>query len=130
MTVSLAGSYLGVAANFGAPLPEDTPIVGQLALTLDDDQGASEDPYDACDDLLNGPDLNGNIAVIRRGECQFGFKILSAQNQGAIAVIIVNNVPGGPIVHGTRRSWRSSNYNSYYDFSGRWRCNYCSIACR
>jgi hypothetical protein len=95
---SLAGSYLGLAANFGAPLPEDTPIVGQLALTLDNDQGTSEDPYDACDELLNGPDLNGNIAVIRRGECQFGFKILSAQNQGAIAVIIVNNVPGGPIV--------------------------------
>ena len=94
---SLAGSYLGVAANFGAPLPEDTPIVGQLALTLDDDQGASEDPYDACDDLLNGADINGSIAVIRRGECQFGFKILAAQNQGAIAVIIINNVPGAPI---------------------------------
>jgi len=94
---SLAGDYLGVPANFGAPLPEETPIVGQLALTLDDDQGASEDPYDACDELLNGPDLNGNIAVIRRGECQFGFKILAAQNQGAIAVIIVNNVPGAPI---------------------------------
>ena len=94
---SLAGDYLGVPANFGAPLPEDTPIVGQLALTLDDDQGASEDPYDACDDLLNGPDLDGAIAVIRRGECQFGFKILAAQNQGAIAVIIVNNVPGSPI---------------------------------
>ena len=94
---SLAGDYLGVPANFGAPLPEDTPIVGQLALTLDDDQGASEDPYDACDDLLNGPDLDGAVAVIRRGECQFGFKILAAQNQGAIAVIIVNNVPGSPI---------------------------------
>ncbi|MGI9593293.1 MAG: T9SS-dependent M36 family metallopeptidase [Patiriisocius sp.] len=94
---SLAGDYLGVPANFGAPLPEDTPIAGQLALTLDDDQGASEDPYDACDDLLNGPDLDGAIAVIRRGECQFGFKILAAQNQGAIAVIIVNNVPGAPI---------------------------------
>ena len=94
---SLAGDYLGVAADFGAPLPEDTPIVGQLALTLDDDQGASEDPYDACDDLLNGADINGSIAVIRRGECQFGFKILAAQNQGAIAVIIINNVPGAPI---------------------------------
>ncbi len=94
---SLAGDYLGVPANFGAPLPEDTPIVGQLALTLDDDQGASEDPYDACDDLLNGADINGSIAVIRRGECQFGFKILAAQNQGAVAVIIVNNVPGAPI---------------------------------
>tara|TARA_B100000787_G_scaffold144457_1_gene114324 strand:- start:266 stop:1840 length:1575 start_codon:yes stop_codon:yes gene_type:complete len=94
---SLAGDYLGVVANFGAPLPEDTPIVGQLALTLDDDQGASEDPYDACDELLNGADINGSIAVIRRGECQFGFKILSAQNQGAIAVIIINNVPGAPI---------------------------------
>ncbi len=94
---SLAGDYLGLPADFGSPLPEETPIVGQLALTLDDDQGASEDPYDACDDLLNGADINGSIAVIRRGECQFGFKILAAQNLGAIAVIIVNNVPGAPI---------------------------------
>ena len=95
---SLAGGYPAVAANFGDPIPEGSPIIGQLALAIDDDQSVSEDPYDACDALLNGPDLSGNIAVIRRGECQFGFKVLSAQNQGAIAVIIINNVPDAPIV--------------------------------
>ena len=95
---SLAGDYPAVSANFGAELPDDTPIVGQLALAIDDNQGVSEDPYDACDALTNGPDLNGNIAVIRRGECQFGFKVLAAETQGAIAVIIVNNVPDAPIV--------------------------------
>ena len=38
--------------------------------------------------------------VIRRGECEFGFKVLAAETQGAVAVIIVNNVPTPPIAMG------------------------------
>ncbi|MFT7666690.1 MAG: extracellular elastinolytic metalloproteinase [Patiriisocius sp.] len=95
---SLAGNYLGVSAAFGGSLPEDIPLVGQLILTTDDDAGTSTDPNDACDTLLNGAAINGNIAVIRRGECQFGLKILTVENEGAVAVIIINNVAGAPIV--------------------------------
>lgn len=42
-------------------------------------------------------DVNGKIAVLYRGSCEFGVKALNAQNAGAIAVIIINNIPGAPI---------------------------------
>lgn len=94
---TLDGGYVGVPALFGAPLPEDTPITGNLALLQDDNAGDSTDENDACDTITNGGDLNGNIAVIRRGSCEFGVKILAAETEGAIAVIMVNNVPAAPI---------------------------------
>lgn len=97
---TLAGEYLGVPATFGAPLPEDTPLTGNLALTMDDNAGASEDDLDACDTIINGEDLVGTIAIIRRGECEFGVKVLAAENEGAIAVIVVNNVDTDPIAMG------------------------------
>ena len=98
---TLDGGYLGVPAGFGAQLPEDTPLVGNLALLEDNnDGGVSTDEIDACDTIINGAELAGNIAVIRRGECEFGFKILAAENEGAIAVIMVNNVADDPIAMG------------------------------
>ena len=94
----LAGGYFGIPAGFGGPIPAG--LTEDLALVEDDDSGASTDPNDACDPIINGGDLNGKIAVIRRGECEFGFKALAAQNEGAVAVIMVNNVAGDPIVMG------------------------------
>ncbi|WP_271855213.1 T9SS-dependent M36 family metallopeptidase [Patiriisocius marinus] len=88
----LMGGYNGVPAGFGSPLPEDMALVGDLALAIDNNAGASDDENDACDVITNGAALTGNIAVIRRGECQFGFKVLAAETEGAIAVIVVNNV--------------------------------------
>lgn len=41
--------------------------------------------------------LNGKIAMLYRGDCEFGLKAKNAQTAGAIAVIIVNNVAGAPI---------------------------------
>lgn len=46
-----------------------------------------------CNTPTNGAEVNGSIAVIYRGDCQFGQKALNAQNAGAVGVIIVNNVP-------------------------------------
>lgn len=95
----LAGNYIGLAANYGAPLPS-TPLTADFVLVEDDNSGTSTDPYDACDPITNGVSIAGKIAVIRRGSCEFGFKSLAAQNEGAVAVIIVNNVPGDPILMG------------------------------
>ena len=95
----LAGGYTAVAANYGAPMPSPA-LTADLVVVEDDDSGDSEDPNDACDPITNGGDLNGKIAVIRRGACEFGFKSLAAQNEGAVAVIMVNNVPGDPILMG------------------------------
>jgi minor extracellular serine protease Vpr len=41
--------------------------------------------------------LTGKIAVISRGSCTFSEKIRNAQDAGAIAAIVVNNVQGDPV---------------------------------
>jgi extracellular elastinolytic metalloproteinase len=91
----LAGVYQGVPAGFGGALP--VPPLTEDLVVVQDDTGDLED---GCETITNGPDLNGKIAVIRRGSCEFGFKGLAAQNEGAVAVIMVNNVAGAPIVMG------------------------------
>lgn len=40
------------------------------------------------------PGVNGNIALIQRGNISFADKTTNAMNAGAVAVIIYNNVPG------------------------------------
>lgn len=52
----------------------------------------------ACAPLTN--DLTGKIALVYRGTCNFSSKALAAQNAGAIACIIVNNIPGAPTAMG------------------------------
>ena len=89
----LAGDYDGIPAAFGGEIVD---LTEDLVLVEDDATGTS-DTNDACDPITNGGDLTGKIAVIRRGECEFGFKSLAAQNEGAVAVIMVNNVDGDAI---------------------------------
>jgi predicted aconitase with swiveling domain len=96
---SFVGEYPGVAASFGDSLPIE-PLTSELALVIDSNASASTDFFDACDAILNGTDLNGKIAVIRRGSCEFGTKVFAAQSEGAVAVIMVNNSPDAPIVMG------------------------------
>ena len=93
----LAGIYSGVPAAFGGAIPA-TPLTEDLALVEDDNSTVSTDENDACDPITNGASLAGKIVVIRRGACEFGFKALAAENEGAIAVIMVNNVAGDAIV--------------------------------
>lgn len=87
---SIAGEYTGVGASFGSRLPITEPLTGSLALAID----ATGDIYDSCQQLINSAAINGNIAILRRGDCEFGFKVLAVENAGAIAAIVVNNVPG------------------------------------
>jgi extracellular elastinolytic metalloproteinase len=90
-------NYLGVEAQFGSVLTS-TPITGNLVIV--DDGFGSPDTTDACDIIGNATELGGNIAVIRRGSCEFGFKVLNAQNAGAIGVIVINNNGGPPFSMG------------------------------
>ncbi len=92
----LAGIYAGTPANFGGGIPLN--LTSDLVLIEDDNAGASTDPNDGCDNITNGGALNGKIVVIRRGECEF--KVLAAENNGADAVIIVNNEAGDPPLMG------------------------------
>ena len=92
---SLSGAYEAVQAGFGPAIPA-TPLTSDFTL-IDDGDG---DAQDACEALINGPDLNGKIAVIRRGTCTFVSKVSAAENAGALAVIVVNNVAGAPFSMG------------------------------
>ncbi|MEP7056295.1 MAG: S8 family serine peptidase [Caldimonas sp.] len=49
----------------------------------------------ACTGLAQGS-LAGKIALLSRGTCSFSIKIRNAQDAGAVAVLVVNNVAGDP----------------------------------
>jgi large repetitive protein len=47
-----------------------------------------------CESATNAAKLAGNIAFVYRGNCLFGTKAWHAQEAGAIAVVVINNIPG------------------------------------
>ncbi len=53
-----------------------------------------------CDVYANPSDLLGKIALIRRGNCSFTSKVKTAQDAGAVAVIIMNNNTDLPFAMG------------------------------
>ena len=87
---SLDGDYIGIPANFGGELTT-IPITADLALSIDDNTGDSTDVYDACDTIINSSDLTNKIAIINRGTCEFGDKLLAVENAGAIAAIVITD---------------------------------------
>ncbi len=91
------GNYEMTHASDWALTPDlaipDNAVTGFLAFGSD---GSAADSL-GCLQLTNGADVAGKIAVIYRGECEFGVKALNANLAGAIAVVIVNNVPGSPV---------------------------------
>ncbi|HRI61652.1 MAG TPA: M36 family metallopeptidase, partial [Saprospiraceae bacterium] len=72
--------------SWGADIT-DVPVTGQVVIA-DDGTGTAL----GCDPLVNN--LTGKVAMIDRGDCQFGVKALNAQNAGAIGCIICNTEPG------------------------------------
>lgn len=88
---SIAGDYdySGTTWSDGSDIDTATAIIDAEVAIVDD---GIFDPLttDACEDILNGPELAGKVAIIDRGGCEFGFKAVQAQNEGAIAVIICN----------------------------------------
>ena len=99
--VGLAGNY-PCFPNLSFGLEVLTPITSNVVLVSD----GTSSPTLGCNRLVNTLELNGKIALIRRGtppgspSCSFAAKVLNAQNAGAIAVIIMNNVPGPPVAIG------------------------------
>lgn len=76
-----AGDFPTVSSNLTAPLGVVTGTVNGLS--------------DACAPLAAGS-LTGKIAVVSRGSCTFTTKVRTAQDAGAVATIVVNNVAGDP----------------------------------
>lgn len=94
---SLAGYYLSIEAAFGPGLPIAPDIIEGAVILVND---GSSTPTLGCFSLQNVEEVAGNIALIDRGDCLFVEKITLAEEAGALAVIVVNNVAGSPISMG------------------------------
>jgi hypothetical protein len=101
----IAGNYSSFPTsptNFGTAIT--VPITAPVILVNDGTAGNNATTgyplsTEGCNPLTAGS-LTGKIALIRRGTCAFAVKVKEAQNAGAIAVIMMNNIPGTPIPMG------------------------------
>lgn len=78
--IGVSGLYNTISASFG---PTNVSILDTLVLAED---------IEACSPLTNAADIAGQIAVIDRGTCTFVSKVEEAQNAGAVAVVVCNNI--------------------------------------
>ena len=90
---TIAGDYFAQAASFGPAVT--TPISGDVVAALDNADAAGPSTLDGCSAITNPAAVNGRIAIINRGTCEFSTKVYNAQQAGAIAVIVANNVATG-----------------------------------
>jgi len=90
---SIARVYQVGTAAFGAPLT-NAGVTGQLVLALDAADAAGPSTTDGCSPLTNAAAVSGKIALLDRGTCGFVVKVKNAQNAGASAVVVADNVAG------------------------------------
>jgi minor extracellular serine protease Vpr len=86
------GEFGQITSNISAPL-------AVVAARNADDTGVAGLSR-ACLPNFAANSLAGKIALVSRGICTFSEKIRNAQDAGAVAVIVVNNVAGDPIAMG------------------------------
>jgi hypothetical protein len=91
---SIAGGYFARQNGFD-PGRVELPVApsflqSDLVLCVNATNVADE----GCFAPANAVALNGKIAILRRGGCNFSVKVKFAQDAGAIAVIVVNNKAG------------------------------------
>jgi hypothetical protein len=85
-------------STFG-PLPPASGNLGTLAniTTQENELGPGCSPFNAA----NTTAVRGKVPIISRGGCTFAEKVKNAQNAGAVAVILANNVAGAFAPGGT-----------------------------
>ncbi|SFN13189.1 Por secretion system C-terminal sorting domain-containing protein [Algoriella xinjiangensis] len=88
---NIAGNYQATIPTWGGTLTS-TPLTKDFVLILKSETTGT--PYDGCGTFTNTAEINDKIAIIYRGDCPFATKVKNAQNAGAKAAIIVNNVDG------------------------------------
>lgn len=77
-------------------------ISAEAAFAYDD--GTFVDPIEGaagdsavCGNVVNASEIDGKIAVLYRGQCDFSEKAMNVQDSGAVALVIINNIPGAPV---------------------------------
>ncbi len=102
---SIGDDEIGQTVDFGPNIADVAPITGDLEWARDNgiyDGDADGMPDPDYTDSLNCSwettmdNVDGKIALVRRGACFFSQKIYNAQLAGAIAVIICNNNADDP----------------------------------
>ena len=101
ITSPAAADHDYIPAAFGG---EDlSPLKGEIVLLKDAVADGAVDMHTGCNGLegqpliANAAALQGKVVLIDRGVCEFSAKALNAQNLGALAVILANNVPGATL---------------------------------
>ncbi len=84
----IAGTYQPQEAAFG-PAVAAPGVTADVVLINDGVAPVT----DGCEPFSG---VTGQIALIDRGTCTFAQKVLNAQNAGAVAALVANNVAGGP----------------------------------
>jgi subtilisin family serine protease len=92
--VITGGGSFGAASGEFATVAQD--LTAPLDVVTEGGINAVTGIGEVCSALAAGS-LSGEIALISRGTCSFATKIRFAQEAGAVAVIMVNNVAGDPI---------------------------------
>jgi subtilisin family serine protease len=100
--------YPAVEAMFTPRLRDVGPLTLRL-IEADDGivgtfDGAAGSTFDGCETLLNTDQVEGQIALVQRGGCDFETKIRNAQQAGAKAVVVFNNQGEPFLMSGPRGS--------------------------
>ncbi len=88
---NIAKIYAVGTAQFGPALTAPG-VTANIVLANDGDAT----PTDACAPITNVAAISGSIALIDRGNCNFTVKVKNAQNAGAVAVLVADNVAESP----------------------------------
>ncbi|MGJ8724292.1 MAG: PA domain-containing protein [Roseibacillus sp.] len=99
--ISDDNTFAAIQAAFGGSIPA-TGTSGSLVLV---DDGVGEElsngvgsTADLVEEIQNGAEVSGNIALIARGLVNFDLKVVRAENAGAIAAVVYNNVDGDALL--------------------------------
>jgi minor extracellular serine protease Vpr len=100
------GHFIGAPVTagghtYGAATGDFAKVSSDLTATLAAVSGTGANGLSTACSALAAGSLTGKIALISRGTCTFSTKIRNAQAAGAVAVLVGNNVGGGPIAMGT-----------------------------
>ncbi len=112
--VTVAGNSYGAASGDFATVKSD--LTRPLAVV----KGTSSGLDTACTAI--GQDLTGKIALVSRGICSFTTKVRNAQQAGAAAVLVQNNVAGDPTAMGSDGTWHRRSRRTWWDSVRAGRC--------
>jgi subtilisin family serine protease len=87
------------SSTYGAAAGDFATVQSDLTAPLGVVPGSVNGLDTACSAL--SVNLTGKIALVSRGVCAFSVKIRNAQNAGAVAVLVANNVAGDPTAMAT-----------------------------